>query len=88
MTKMGFESKKIAIVTGANGGVGYGICQHLLESEGENLLLIMACRNPTRATNAKERLLQEFPFAYIDVELVDVSSVQSVLSFSAAIINK
>jgi NAD(P)-dependent dehydrogenase (short-subunit alcohol dehydrogenase family) len=85
---MGFENKKVAIVTGANGGVGYGICQHLLESEGEALTLVMACRNPTRAHNARERLLEEFPFAHIDIELVDVGSVESVLSFSTAIINK
>lgn len=85
---MGFEHKKVAIVTGANGGVGYGICQHLLESECEDLILVMACRNPTRAHNARERLLLEFPLAQIDIELVDVGSVQSVLSFSKAIINK
>lgn len=85
---MGFENKKVAIVTGANGGVGYGICQHLLESECDNLILVMACRNPTRANNARERLLLEFPLAHIDIELVDVGSVQSVLTFSEAIINK
>lgn len=86
---MEFEKyQKVAIVTGANGGVGYGICQHLLETEGESLTLVMACRNPSRAANAKERLLLEFPFANIDIELVDVGSVQSVMSFSGSITNK
>jgi NAD(P)-dependent dehydrogenase (short-subunit alcohol dehydrogenase family) len=79
---------KIAIVTGANGGVGFGICQRLLEAEGTSLTLVMACRNPTRAKNAREKLLQQFPYSNIDIELVDVGSVKSVISFSAAIKDK
>ncbi|KAL9538346.1 hypothetical protein MBANPS3_011003 [Mucor bainieri] len=80
--------QKIAIVTGANGGVGFGICQRLLEAEGEALTLVMACRNPARASKARELLLNQFPFANIDIELVDVGCSKSVLSFSSAIKNK
>jgi 17beta-estradiol 17-dehydrogenase/3beta-hydroxysteroid 3-dehydrogenase len=86
---MVFEKyQKVAIVTGANGGVGFGICQRLLESNGESLTLVMACRNPARANKAKESLLQQFPFAHIDIEIVDVGSTKSVLSFCAAISDK
>lgn len=80
--------QKIAIVTGANGGVGFGICQRLLEAEGEGLTLVMACRNPARANKARELLLSQFPTANIDIELVDVGCAKSVLSFSSAIKNK
>lgn len=80
--------QKIAIVTGANGGIGYGICQRLLETEGDSITLVMACRNPSRAANAKEKLLLEFPSANIDIELVDVGSVKSVMAFSTAIKEK
>ncbi|KAI9257695.1 hypothetical protein BY458DRAFT_518635 [Sporodiniella umbellata] len=76
------KSHKVAIVTGANSGVGFGICQRLLETEGDNLTLIMACRNHVRATTAKESLLGQFPFADITIELVDVSSMKSVFAFS------
>lgn len=80
---MGFQQmRKVAIVTGANGGVGFGICQRLLETESETLTLVLACRNPSRANDAKERLLTQYPNADIDIELVDVSSVKSVLAFS------
>ncbi|KAI8968272.1 hypothetical protein BDF20DRAFT_827920 [Mycotypha africana] len=61
--------KKIAIVTGANAGVGFGICQRLIEAEGDSLTLVMACRNPARANKAKELLLRQFPTAKIDIEI-------------------
>lgn len=80
--------RKVAIVTGANGGVGFGICQRLLETENETLTLVLACRNPSRANDAKERLLTQYPNADIDIELVDVSSVKSVLTFSEKINTK
>ncbi|KAI7905187.1 uncharacterized protein BX663DRAFT_502056 [Cokeromyces recurvatus] len=79
---------KIAIVTGANSGVGFGICQRLLETEGESLTLIMACRNASRAEKARQLLLDQFPFGHIDIELVDIGSIQSVLDFCINIINK
>ncbi|KAG0743361.1 hypothetical protein G6F57_008157 [Rhizopus arrhizus] len=79
---------KVAIVTGANSGIGYGICQRLLEAEGDSLTLIMACRNLTRATLAKEKLIKQFPFAHINIELVDVSSMKSVFSFTKNINSK
>ncbi|KAI9468265.1 MAG: hypothetical protein EXX96DRAFT_591511 [Benjaminiella poitrasii] len=79
---------KIAIITGANSGVGFGICERLLESKGESITLVMACRNELRAQKARQKLLDQFPFGHIDIELVDVGSVQSVLEFCSAIINK
>lgn len=82
------QKKKVAIVTGANAGVGFGIMERLLEAEGEAITIIMACRNHTRASHARDRLLQRFPFGHIDIELVDVGKVSSVLSFCEAIGNK
>ncbi|KAI8071563.1 hypothetical protein BC940DRAFT_233842 [Gongronella butleri] len=57
-----------AIVTGANAGVGYGLIQHLLQRDPD-MGIIMACRNPTRANQAKQGLLAEFPGATIHIEL-------------------
>ncbi|CAO3588862.1 unnamed protein product [Absidia cylindrospora] len=71
---------KVAIVTGANAGVGYGVVEHLLETD-ESLTIVMACRNYSRASHAKARLLQRFPSANIVIELVDVGNVPSVLQF-------
>ncbi|KAI8093729.1 uncharacterized protein BX664DRAFT_330441 [Halteromyces radiatus] len=71
---------RVAIVTGANAGVGYGIIQHLLQTE-KDTTIVMACRNLTKAQVAKTQLLQQFVNATIEIELIDVGSVTSVLNF-------
>ncbi|KAF7720908.1 hypothetical protein EC973_005783 [Apophysomyces ossiformis] len=78
---------KVAIITGANAGVGFGIIQRLLEID-EDMVIVMACRNNTRARIAREKLLQCFPFADIRVELVDIGQTESVLNFCQNIIRK
>ncbi|KAI7860886.1 hypothetical protein BDC45DRAFT_563072 [Circinella umbellata] len=80
------ERPNVAIITGANTGVGYGIVQHLLENDIDTVI-VMACRNHTRANNARDTLLVEFPGANIDIKLVDLSSSISVFDFCNAIKN-
>ncbi|KAI8393584.1 uncharacterized protein BYT42DRAFT_551563 [Radiomyces spectabilis] len=75
------STSKVAIITGANAGVGYGICQRLLELEGDSMTIVMACRSQTRASNARQKLLAQFPYATIDIILVDIGDVLSVLEF-------
>ncbi|KAL1929449.1 hypothetical protein VTP01DRAFT_1587 [Rhizomucor pusillus] len=82
------QNRKIAIITGANAGVGYGIMQRLLEAFGQEITIVMACRNHARASRAREQILQELPFADIDIELVDISRVESVFTFCQAILEK
>ncbi|KAL0075181.1 hypothetical protein F4703DRAFT_1890095 [Phycomyces blakesleeanus] len=82
------KQKKIAIITGANSGVGYAVAQRLLELECEGITIVMACRNHNRAHAAREQLLVQFPFASIDIVLVDVGSIKSVFSFSQAILDQ
>ncbi|CAO3636564.1 unnamed protein product [Cunninghamella blakesleeana] len=48
----------------------------------------MACRSASRANQARKRLLEEFPHANIDIELVDVGNMMSVFKFCDAIKNK
>ncbi|CAO3613639.1 unnamed protein product [Cunninghamella echinulata] len=47
----------------------------------------MACRNTSRANQARDKLLEEFPHANIDIELVDVGNMISVFKFCDAIKN-
>ncbi|KAI8138569.1 hypothetical protein BJV82DRAFT_288139 [Fennellomyces sp. T-0311] len=80
------KRSKVAVITGANAGVGYGIAQRLLE-EDPFTSVVMACRNHTRASRARESLLAQFPDAHIDIKLVDISSAMSVLDFCKAMQN-
>ncbi|CAG8500501.1 19480_t:CDS:2 [Dentiscutata erythropus] len=73
---------KVAIITGANSGVGFGIAQRLLDyslnNPSLNIRVVLACRNPTRASVAREALLVEYPESLVDTVTVDLSSVDSV----------
>ncbi|KAF9545644.1 hypothetical protein EC957_010625 [Mortierella hygrophila] len=89
--------RKVAIVTGANSGVGYSIIQRLVDESPFPLTIILACRNKVRAQEALTSLQQHFtsssktpttPFhaPELKIELVDVGSASSVLAFNARIL--
>lgn len=72
---------KVAIVTGANVGLGLEITRKLAEKKCE---VIMACRNMEKATAAWETLLEELgPKIKVEVMKLDVSSMDSVKEFAA-----
>jgi 3-keto steroid reductase len=123
-------SSPIIIITGANSGVGFGICQRLLVQlsqrsptdaqprfgEGRNefeacegVTLIMACRSVERAKEARGRLLHFFDShvkgqarklnydghaesfqknVNVEIERLDLASVQSVFNFCNAVSKK
>ncbi|KAF8943612.1 hypothetical protein BGZ47_005257 [Haplosporangium gracile] len=52
--------RKVAIVTGANSGVGYSIVQRLVDESPFPLTVILACRNKARAQEALTSLQMHF----------------------------
>lgn len=72
-------SGKVAIVTGANSGTGYGITHHLVK---HNCKVIMASRNESKLQDARTRLLKEFPDADLEIEVVDIADLDSIQKFS------
>ncbi|KAF9386065.1 hypothetical protein CPB97_004151 [Podila verticillata] len=52
--------KRVAVVTGANSGVGYAIVERLVEESNEPLIVILACRNKQRAHEALASLETHF----------------------------
>ncbi|KAF9580110.1 hypothetical protein BGW38_003371, partial [Lunasporangiospora selenospora] len=52
--------RQIAIVTGANSGVGYAIVQRLAEESPLPLTVVLACRSKARAEEALENLKKHF----------------------------
>ncbi|KAJ3322241.1 hypothetical protein HDV06_003301 [Boothiomyces sp. JEL0866] len=70
---------QLALITGANGSVGKGICQQLLETFSD-IHLILACRSLKNAELTKQQLLDEFEIfpnqiACVQCDLSDTASV-------------
>ncbi|GJJ76161.1 3-keto steroid reductase [Entomortierella parvispora] len=93
-------AKRVAIVTGANTGVGYAIVQRLVQESPDPLIVILACRNKNRAQEALDSLQEYFTKLQshdptrsfhppdLRLELVDVGSVASVLAFNHRILQQ
>lgn len=75
------ESLKTIIVTGCNKGIGYAIIENLFQ---KSYRIIMACRNPELANQAKQNLELQFPNSKSEliVKKLDVSNNQSIKDFS------
>lgn len=72
-------SGKIAIVTGSNIGIGLEIAKRLAEKNAE---VVLACRNITKAENARFEIIQELSSdAKLTIMKVDTSSLESVQDF-------
>ncbi|NMM47596.1 oxidoreductase [Marinigracilibium pacificum] len=74
------QTGKVAIVTGANVGLGFETCSFLLE---KNLTVIMACRDLDKATMARSELQNNHKSALIDIIHLDLSDLNSVKKFSS-----
>ena len=70
---------KVAIVTGANSGIGYEVTLSLIKKDFE---VVMACRNMQKAEKAKAKILHVYPTAIITLMKVDTSSLKDVKIFA------
>ncbi len=66
---------RIAIVTGANTGLGYETSLAMVK---KGLKVVMACRNLSKAEAAKLRILSEVPNGELEILQVDLSKLESV----------
>ncbi len=73
-----FNSNKVAVVTGANAGLGYQVALQLARS---GVTVVMACRSMERASQAQSQLLAELPDASTQVMCLDLSEPESIRSF-------
>ena len=73
------QTGRVAIVTGANTGIGYETAR-MLALKGANVVL--ACRNADKGRAAALRILEEKPTGAITVEALDLSDLDSVAEFS------
>ena len=76
------QTGRLAVVTGANAGLGYEIA-HGLAAAGARVVL--ACRNEQRGEAAAGRLLDTVPGAQVDVRRLDLADLASVAAFAGAL---
>jgi NAD(P)-dependent dehydrogenase (short-subunit alcohol dehydrogenase family) len=75
------QKGRIAIVTGANVGLGY---ETALALAGKGCSVVLACRNIEKAEAAKAGILAQHPKAVVDCMALDLASLKSVRKFAAA----
>jgi len=75
------QEDRVAIVTGANSGLGYYTTKGLAEKGCE---VIMACRNREKGEAAMAALLEKEPAAKLKVMPLDLSDLESVRNFADA----
>ena len=73
-------SGRVAVVTGANGGLGFETARGLLSLHAR---VILACRDENKGREALARLLKEFPEGSLDLLPLDLSRRDSITEFSA-----
>jgi NAD(P)-dependent dehydrogenase (short-subunit alcohol dehydrogenase family) len=72
---------RTALVTGANSGIGWDTARVLAERGAH---VVLACRNPTKAADARDRILAGASGASVEVLELDVSEPASVRSAATA----
>ena len=70
---------KVAIVTGANAGLGLEITKGLA---GAGASVVMACRNLDKATTAAAQVRAVVPDASLEIRHLDLASLESVRVFA------
>ncbi len=73
------EDKKIALVTGANKGIGFEACRQLAKS---GFKVILTSRDEKKGKNASERLKSEgLDIVYHQLDVVDDGSMKNIFGF-------
>lgn len=65
-------------MTGANSGVGFGAA---LTLAGMGARVVLACRNESKAQEAKRRIIEETGNESVEVEILDCGSFKSIRNF-------
>lgn len=73
------QTGRVAVVTGANSGIGYVTARELAR---RNAHVVLACRDPERGHAALTCLQREVPSAQLELRLVDLASLASIREFA------
>ncbi len=75
----------LALITGANSGIGFDTAKALLE---KGFTVILGCRSLKKAEIARDKLLNQTDSERIDVLVIDLSDLSKVNKSADEIINK
>ncbi|NEB04316.1 oxidoreductase [Streptomyces sp. SID13726] len=75
------QSGRIAVVTGANSGIGYVTARELARKGAR---VVLACRSEARGVGARDRLVTEVPGADVEFARLDLADLASVREFATA----
>ncbi|MBT2365799.1 SDR family NAD(P)-dependent oxidoreductase [Streptomyces sp. ISL-10] len=73
------QSGRLAVVTGANSGIGYVTARELARCGAH---VVLACRSRERGRDAVERLRTEVPGARTELRMLDLADLKSIRSFA------
>lgn len=76
------QQGKLAVVTGANSGIGWHVALELARAGGE---VILTTRSEAKGREAVERIRTQIPQAKVIAEILDLASLASVRTFAAKI---
>ena len=79
------QKGRLAIVTGANTGLGFETALALAKKD---LKVILACRNTVKAEKAQHHILRKLPNADLEIMQVDLSRLKSVRDFAKNFLSK
>lgn len=79
------QSGKLAIVTGATGGLGYETALGLAQAGAE---VVLAGRNREKGRIAVERIMRGLPAVKVRFEMLDLASLASVRTFTEEMVAK
>jgi len=73
------QTGKMAVVTGANSGVGWETARGLAQAGAH---VVLACRNETRAREAAERIVASDTHLAVEPMVLDLASLESISRFA------
>jgi NAD(P)-dependent dehydrogenase (short-subunit alcohol dehydrogenase family) len=79
MTVIPDQQDRIAVITGANSGIGLEAARELTRAGAR---VVMACRDTAKGEDAAKSIRASVPAARLDVEALDLASLDSVRAFA------
>jgi NAD(P)-dependent dehydrogenase (short-subunit alcohol dehydrogenase family) len=79
------QQGKLAVITGATGGLGYETSLALAQAGAE---VILAGRNEDKGRDAIRRIRERWPYAKVRFEKIDLGSLASVAAFASRMLRR